>query len=214
MKGEVIIVKDDRIKTGRLIMRLLYPEIVKTLDIYVISVAGESGSGKSGLALVLSRNLAEKGIKCLILQQDDYFVYPPKTNANLRRKNINHVGMSEVRLDLLDQHLKEILNGKQELKKPLVLFEEDQITEEIINLEGIHVVIVEGTYTTVLKNVQKRVFIDLHLSDTKEARLERSREEQDTFLEKVLEIEHKIISQHKKHADIIVTKTFDVEKIK
>jgi len=214
MRGEIITIKDDRIKTGKLIMRLLYPEIVKTSDIYVVSVAGESGSGKSGLAIVLSRSLAEKGLKCLIIQQDDYFIYPPRTNENMRRKNINHVGMSEVQLDLLDQHIKEILDGKRVIKKPLVLFEVNQITEEIVNVDGVQIVIVEGTYTTMLKYVQTRIFIELDCNDTREARLERSREQQDAFLENVLEIEHQIISNQRKHADIIVTKTFDVQKIR
>ena len=214
MKGETIIIKGDRIKAGKQILCLLYPEITKQLDKYVISVAGESGSGKSGIAIVLSRYLSEKGLKCLILQQDDYFIYPPKTNAKIRRKNISHVGMSEVHLDLLDQHIEDILEGKRVLKKPLVLFENDQITEEIVNVEEIQVVIVEGTYTTVLKNVQKRIFIDFDSIDTREARLERGREEQSKFLDRILEIEHDIIITHRKHADIIVTKTYDAKKAK
>lgn len=214
MIGETIIIKGDRIKAGKQLLCLLYPEITKQVGRYVISVAGESGSGKSGIAIVLSRYLSEKGLKCLILQQDDYFCYPPKTNVQLRRKNIRHVGMSEVHLGLLNQHIGDILEGKRELKKPLVLFETNQITEEIINVEGIQVVIVEGTYTTMLKNVQKRIFIDLDCTDTREARLERAREEQSKFLEKILEIEHEIITTHRKHADIVVTKTYDAKKVK
>lgn len=214
MKGEMIIIKGDRIRAGKQILCLLYPEITNQGGKYAISVAGESGSGKSGLAIVLSKSLSKKGLKCLILQQDDYFIYPPKTNAQLRRKNINHVGVSEVRLDVLDQHIKDILDGKRKLKKSLVLFEKNQITEETINVEGSQVVIVEGTYTTLLKNVQKRIFIELDCTDTRKARLERAREEQNPFLEKILGIEHEIIATHKKHADIVVTKTFDAKKVK
>jgi len=213
MKGETIIIKGDRIKAGKQIFCLLYPEITKEIGKCVISVAGESGSGKSGISIVLSRYLSEKGLKCLILQQDDYFIYPPKTNAKIRRKNISHVCMSEVHLDLLDQHIEDILEGKRVLKKPLVLFEKDQITDEIVNVEEIQVVIVEGTYTTMLKNVQKRIFIDIDSTDTREARLERGREEQSKFLERILEIEHEIIVTHRKHADIVVTKMYDAKKV-
>jgi len=57
----------------------------------------------------------ENGIKSIIIQQDDYFVYPPKTNAKMREKKISHVGLSEVRLELLNQNLRDILKGKDEI---------------------------------------------------------------------------------------------------
>ena len=66
MKGEIIIIKGDRIKAGKQIMRLLCTEITKSSDKFVISIAGESGSGKSGLAVVLSRTLADKEINNVI----------------------------------------------------------------------------------------------------------------------------------------------------
>jgi hypothetical protein len=71
-------------------------------------------------------------------------------------------------------------------------------------------VIVEGTYTTALKNVSKRVFIDRTYIDTREARSLRACEDQDDFLEMILTIEHEIISSHRPRADIIVTREYDV----
>jgi len=171
MKGELIIIKGYRIKAGKQLIWLVDPEIANTPDKYVISVAGESGSGKSGLAIVLSRFISEMGYKCQILQQDDYFIYPPKINTKFRRENIKNVGISEVRLDLLDQNIENILEGKRNLKKPQVLFDEDQITEETLIVDGVQIIIVEGTYTTIRNNVYKRIFIDLDATDTKEARL-------------------------------------------
>ena len=53
-----------------------------------------------------------------IIQQDDYFVYPPLTNLKMRQKDIGWVGTSEVKLELLDQNLADILAGKDEIKKP------------------------------------------------------------------------------------------------
>jgi hypothetical protein len=47
--------------------------------------------------------------------------------------------------------------------------------------------------------------------NTKISRQERAREAQDEYLEKILLIEHKIISLHKSKADIIVTCGYDVE---
>ena len=212
MKGDKLVIHQGHRKAARGIMKLLLPQIVKTPSKFIITIGGESGSGKSEIAMVLSELLSEKGIKSIILQQDDYFVYPPKTNAKMRRKNIGHVGLSEVRFVLLDEDLKDIMEGKSKIEKPLVIFDEDRITKETVKLEAIKTVIVDGTYTTILKNVHLRIFIDHTYVDTREIRKRRAREEQDEFLEKILEIEHRIISSHKPRADIIVTNDYEVRK--
>jgi uridine kinase len=176
---------------------------------YVITVAGESGAGKSEIAQALADRLEEDGIKSAILQQDDYFIYPPRTNDQKRRDDPGHLGPEkEVRLDVMDENLSDILEGRKEIKKPLVIYQEDRITSETINVEDVRVAIAEGTYTTLLNNVNTRVFIDRIYTDTKAARLERAREEQNDFLERVLKIEHQIISRHRSRADIIVTRDF------
>ena len=212
MKGDKLIIQEGHVKAARQIMNLLFPQIIKTRNKFIITIAGESGSGKSEIAAVLSELLSEKGLKSILLQQDDYFVYPPKTNARMRRKDIGHVGLSEVRLALLDQNLQDIMEGKSAIEKPLVIFDEDRITKEMVKLEGIKAVIVEGTYTTILKNVHRRIFIDRTYVDTREIRKHRAREEQDEFLENILEVEHKIISSHKPQANIIVTNNYEVRE--
>ncbi len=212
MRGDKLIIHEGHIRAGEQIAELLFPEIIRAESKFIVSIAGESGSGKSEIASALSESLLKKDIKCIILQQDDYFIYPPKTNAAMRGKDIEHVGVSEVRIDLLDQNLKDIAGGKTKIEKPLVIFDEDRIEREIISLEKIKAVIVEGTYTTALRNVHRHVFIDRTYIDTKESRQNRAREEQDEFLEKILEIEHEIIAAHKPRADIIVTKNYEVMK--
>lgn len=212
MKGDKLVIEKGHVKAARQTAELLLPKITSTRGRYVITIAGESGSGKSEIAAVLSDILSQRDIKSVILQQDDYFVYPPKTNAEMRRKDISHVGLSEVRLVLLDHNLKDIVEGKSEIVKPLVIFDEDRITEETLKIKGIKVVIVEGTYTTTLKNAHQHIFIGRTYIDTRETRRRRAREKQDEFLEKVLEIEHSIISSQKDQADIIVTADFEVRK--
>jgi energy-coupling factor transporter ATP-binding protein EcfA2 len=75
-------------------------------DEFVITVGGESGSGKSELASEIARLLTERGLKAGILQQDDYFVFLPKTNHEMRRRNLEQVGPYEVKLDFLDSNLR------------------------------------------------------------------------------------------------------------
>jgi uridine kinase len=211
MKGDKLFINKEHIKTANQSLELLLPEIKTAKGRFIITVAGESGSGKSEVAAALSKALSRQRIKSTILQQDDYFVYPPKTNENMRRKDIRHVGMSEVKLDLLDQNLKDAVTGQSTITKPLVIFDEDRITTETIDLEGVNVIIVEGTYTTTLMNAHRRIFIDRNYIDTLTARLKRAREVQDEFLETVLEIEHVIIQSQKAKADIIITRDYEAK---
>ena len=210
MRGDKLVIEEGHIRAAHGITELVLPMIRGVPGRFALSISGESGSGKSEIASVLADCLLQQGLRSIILQQDDYFVYPPKTNAAMRKKDINHVGLSEVRLDALDRNLEEALDGKECIEKPLVIFEEDRIEEEILNLEGVKSVIVEGTYTTMLENIHQHVFIDRTYVETQKARKRRAREEQDVFLEKVLEIEHEIISANRSRANIIVSNQFEV----
>jgi len=212
VKGDKLVIREEHVKAARQIAELLLPEIAGVEGKFVITIAGESGSGKSETASALSNLLSEKSVASAILQQDDYFVYPPRTNAAMRRRDIDHIGTSEVRLALLDENLREVLEGRNNIEKPLVFFDEDEITTETVELQEIKVVIVEGTYTTLLKNVHRRVFIDRTYVDTREARKRRERDEQDEFLERVLRIEHGIISSHRLQANIIVSRDYEVRR--
>jgi uridine kinase len=211
MIGDKLVIKKEHARAARGIADILIPRIRKAQKTAAVSIAGESGAGKSEIAHSLLENLSESGIQGIILQQDDYFVYPPKTNAAKRVENIDHVGVSEVNLDVIDQNLQDILSGKKSFTKPLVLYEEDRITAETISISGISVVIVEGTYTSLLNRVDFRVFIDRDYRDTRLSRKERNRERQDAYLEKILKIEHGIISGHKEKCDILVTRDYSVE---
>ncbi len=213
MRGDILLINENHIKAAKQIFNLIYKKIKESKNKFIITIAGESGAGKSEIASSLSSLLSEKNIKCFIFQQDDYFVYPPKTNAEMRKRNINNIGISEVKLELIDQEIKSILQGENEIEKPLVIFNEDKIDKETVNLEDIKVIIVEGTYTTILKNADIRIFIDRNYQDTIESRQKRSREKQDDFLNKILIIEHKIIASHKSNADIIIDKNYEAIKV-
>lgn len=170
-----------------------------------VSVSGESGCGKSETAHCLRERCEDSGKSVVVLAQDDYFKLPPKSNHARRLQDISWVGTGEVRLDLLDEHLRSLKRGDgPTLTKPLVYFEEDRIGEEQIQGGPYDVVIVEGTYTAALESLQMRVFIDRNYRQTKKARLTRARDPDVDFLEQVLEIEHRIISQHKAKADVVV----------
>jgi uridine kinase len=206
MKGDKLLI--DSHHTGRA------QEICAELDGsvsqgFTLTVAGESGSGKSELAFEIARLLSESGKATGILQQDDYFVFPPKTNHEMRRRNIEQVGPYEVKLDFLDSNLRSFKRGEQSIFKPLVYYEENRMTTEELDVGEFVALIAEGTYTSLLSFVDFRVFIDRDYHQTLEARKRRARDVFDDFIVDVLEREHRIISQHKERADVIVTTEFD-----
>ncbi len=211
MKGDVIIVEEHHRRAAQVIVDKILPDIQQKDSRYTITVAGESGSGKSETAQAVADVLEAAGVKAAIYQQDDYFVYPPKSNDAARRKDISWVGPQEVRLDLLDTHLQAAWDGADSITKPLVIYAEDRITEEIMSLANAKVVIAEGTYTTLLQNVDTRIFINRNRLETMEARRKRGREQMDPFIEDVLKIEHEIISKHRAKADIVITRDYEVE---
>jgi uridine kinase len=71
------------------------------------------------------------------------------------------------------------------------------------------VLIAEGTYTSLLKYVDLRVFIDRDYHKTLEARKRRARDTFEPFIEDVLRREHEIISQHRELADVVIPEAYD-----
>jgi uridine kinase len=214
MKGDVIIVEEHHRRAAAIIAEHLAAEVRIRPRRTTISVAGESGSGKSEMGKALVEAFDALGIPGAVLGQDDYFVLPPRSNDRARRENISWVGPQEVRLDQLDEHLAAARSGASEIRKPLVVYADDAIEQETISLGGALVVVAEGTYTTLLQNVDTRVFIARNRLETMEARARRAREPADPFIEEVLKIEHAIISAHRSRADVVLSRDYEVEFVR
>ena len=138
---------------------------------------------------------------------------PPTSNDAKRREDDSWLGPHvEVRLDLLEQNLIAAINGADKITKPLIDYDANSVEEETVDLSGVAVVIAEGTYTSLLKNVDTKVFIARNRVDTLEHRQKRNRgnEVGDPFIEQVLKLEHKIIAGHKHLADFVITRDYDV----
>jgi len=214
MRGDKLIIEPHHREAATNLASLLERRLSDRGDApLIVSIGGESGSGKSELAAALADELRARGVSALVIQQDDYFIHPPKTNARKRREGIDWVGPQEVRLDLFDADLKALMDGAEAIVKPLVFYDEDRIGEERLSTEGARVVIAEGTYTFLLRSVDVRVFIDRTFRETRGARTARAREAQDAFLDRVLEIEHGIISRHRDHADILIEADYSVKEL-
>jgi uridine kinase len=213
MKGDRLVLLDYHKRAASEIVSRIIRNVRKKKTRYIITIAGESGSGKSETGQAIADELAKFGIKSIVLGQDDYFVLPPKSNDLKRREDPEWLGPHvEVKLDVLERNLANAIQGKREIIKPLVDYDSNTIEDEIINLDGIKVLIAEGTYTSLLKHVDTRIFISRNWLDTLEHRQKRKRgsEVGDPFIEQVLRVEHKIIAGHKQLADILITKDYGV----
>ena len=213
MKGDKLVLLDYHKRAASEIVSRIIQDIRQKKTRYIITVAGESGSGKSETGKAIANELDKSSIKSVLLGQDDYFVLPPKSNDLKRREDPEWLGPHvEVKLDVLEQNLMDAIQGKKEISKPLVDYDSNTIEDETINLDGIKVLIAEGTYTSLLKHVDARIFISRNWLYTLEHRQKRKRGDEvgDPFIEQVLSIEHKIIAGHKQLADILITKDYGV----
>jgi uridine kinase len=213
MKGDIVLINEHHISAARIIVSQIIDRINSKSTRFVITVAGESGSGKSETGLAISNELKKSGIKSVILGQDDYFYLPPKTNSERRRADTDWLGPHvEVNFEVFEQNLIDAIHGSSTINKPLIDYNANTLDSEKVFLEGVKVIIAEGTYTSLLKHVDVRVFISRNWQRTLEDRRKRNRgnEVNDDFTENILAMEHKIIAGHKQLADFVINDDYEV----
>lgn len=180
-------------------------------EVLVIAVSGESGSGKTTLAKAFKSILSAQNKNVLLLHQDDYFRLPPQKNHQARLKNLGHIGPQEVRLELLDEHMRNIKKRLvKEVSVPRMNWETDIEEKVLTNVENINVVVVEGTYVQLLQEADYRIYINTHHSQTYQNRVSRGREKVTEFITQVLEKESAIISHQGLMADLILNDRLQV----
>ena len=176
MKGDIIVLEAHHIAAAKQIVPEILDAVKAKTSRYTITVAGESGSGKSETGKAIADELAAAGIKAVLVGQDDYFVLPPKSNDAKRREDPEWLGPHvEVKMDMLDGNLKAAIDDAESFVKPLIDYNANSVEEQLVDLTGVKVIIAEGTYTSLLKHVDTRVFIARNRIDTLEHRQKRNR---------------------------------------
>jgi len=206
MLGDILLITEEHEKAaGQIVDRLRKTKSGRT----VIAVGGESGSGKSELAHVISRRLKNRGEPAKILHIDNYYKVSPQERTEWRTKHgVQSIGLSECNWDLISQNITEFREGKEAVL-PCIDLLTDQEDKLITNFEEIEHLIVEGLYS-LEADADLRIFIDLTYHETKKAQILRGKEPQNEFRLQVLQREHEVVQSLRPSADLIVTRDFDV----
>ena len=206
MLGDVLLITEKHKKAAEQIVdRLGRIES----DKMVITIGGESGSGKSELAHVISRRLKDKGELAKIVHIDNYYKVSPQERTEWRKRHgVESIGLSEYDWDLINQNIAEFRESKEAVL-PCIDLLTDQEDRLITNFEGIKYLIVEGLYP-LRADADLKIFIDLTYHETKKAQILRGKEPQNEFRLQVLQREHEVVQSLRPSADLLVTKDFDV----
>lgn len=176
----------------------------------VVGIGGESGSGKSVTAVCLQKSLQKLGVDSCVLHQDDFFFFPPKTNHLKRMSDPAWLGPQEVNIPLLRDHIFRFKNNEPCVESPIIDFHSNMVNSHNIAFNNRQVLIIEGTYTLSIQDLDAAIFINRTYWDTLANRRERKREEITPEIEGFLEREHQIIKQYAKKADLIVDNSYRV----
>ena len=213
MKGDQIEINESNITAAATILDRIRPEMGQKTKPYILTIAGESGTGKTTTAHAFVHLLEQENRKALVLTLDDYFIYPPHFNDIQRKKDPSWLGPhKEIHFALLDENLRDAMNGKTSIVKPQVNYYNNTIENIILNISQVDMIVVEGTYVSLLKNVNRKVFVLGGPEETLTNRIRRNRgnEVRDEFTENILQTEHKIIAGHRFLADFIIDLDFNV----
>lgn len=178
----------------------------------LIGVAGGTGSGKTTVVNKITDGILKNGIA--IVRQDAYY----KNNSQLtdaERKAYNFDHPESIDWDLLETHLKELLNGN-DIEIPCYSFVTSTRLKETIPLKAKSVIIVEGilvlTQPAIRKLCNLKVFVDAPPDERLIRVIQRDIRERDRdvkevlqrYLETVKPMHEQFIEPSKRYADIII----------
>lgn len=180
----------------------------------VIGFAGESGSGKTETARAVANALAAMGRPAALLHQDDYFKLPPATNHAHRELSFANVGPHEVDLARLDDLIDDFRHGATQVAGQVVEYDQNRFVPVTLDFSATPVLCVEGTYVLYLDAFDCKVFLAATHEDTRARREARARaaSELTPFVAQVLEIEHRIIAEQRRRADVVIDASFAVQR--
>lgn len=225
-RGDTLQIKSHHVKGALQLVPLLARRVRQARDCgerLVVAVGGESGSGKSEIAHLLTLMLRRESVRSTVLPGDAFFFLPPTENhenrvaADRRGKLEEAVGPQEVNLAALDG----ILARARSRGVELVRVPSDcraipgrHYQNVPVDLSRVDAVFVDLTFSLLLENASCKVFLEpsyLDQIDTVRSRnLARDPDQDFDFVQRVLALEHEIIQTSGKRADIVVDSDYRI----
>lgn len=185
---------------------------------YLVGIAGGSGSGKTTFANKVFKQLETKAS---LLTMDSYYlnVLPDSLKTNKGNPNFDHPHAFD--WDLLAEHLSDLKQGKS-IESPVYDFKTNSRKEETITITPERVVLFEGIFSLFNKEIRKlmdiRCFLHVEADIRFTRRLHRDVNERGRSLESVIEQYYetvrpmylKYLEPQKQFADFTVGEETDV----
>ena len=178
----------------------------------IVGIAGGTGSGKTTVVKKIIERFPEGEV--VVIPQDAYY----KDNSHIdmdQRQEINFDHPGSLEFTLLVKHLKKLKNGES-IKQPIYSYITCTRSEETINVDPKHVIIVEGililTHAQLRNLFDIKVYVDTDADDRLGRVISRDIIERDRSVSKVLERYEKtvkpmhlqFVEPSKRYADLII----------
>ena len=144
--------------------------------IRIVFIAGPSSSGKTSSSLRIAQQCQVVGLKPKVIELDNYFLERDRTPRD-EDGNYNFEALEAMDLDLLNEHLNALLDGREveipryDFKKGAPVFEGDMMRlgpDDILLMEGIHALdpqMVAGVDQSRIYRVYVSALTSLHLDE-------------------------------------------------
>lgn len=212
MLGDVLLITEKHQKAGEIIIEKILSERKPKM---IIGISGESGSGKSELAHVISKGLRKHGIFAKPLHIDNYYRILPLLRTEWRKQHgiENVVGYGEYDWDTLYRNVQEFKDGKVSTG-PCVDLVTEQVDQLTTDYSTVDMLVIDGLYAIKTEGIDLRIFIELTYHETKKAQVVRGKEPQNEYRMAVLEKEHQMVQALKPMADVLIGMDYEVKVVK
>ena len=183
-------------------------KILEKRNKYVLTIGGQSGTGKTEVAALTRHKLFKRGFRSVIVSLDDYYITNPDDRRN-HRQLTGIIGIDEINWELLDMTMCSFLNDDSFIIRRLNKYTNS--AEQIRCQNKANVMIIEGLYALHIDKSNLRVHLCGDPSDTEEFRKQRKKEVLDDFRRQVLAKEQQAVESLKDKAHL--TLGFDMKSM-
>ena len=210
MIGDILLIKSFHRRAAERIWKAISNQ---NLHKRVISISGESGSGKSELAHSLARVMNNHGVVTKILHSDNFYNIDPleRTAFRVSKGIAQTVGLQEYDWKAAYAMIRDFKENKTS-SFPCIDLLTQQTDTQLTDFSPVEVLIFEGLYAIHIDTPGAiKILIDITYEETRKAQLLRGKEHLNEVRFQVLQAEHKAVLTIKSEAQIIINKKFQVQ---